>query len=159
MRWQEAIFVQLAWELVAQVLFSVTGSLRPRFNFQNFINRYVHYPKDNVERNFSRIISCICTRNFAQYCTYAAKFESFFLFRDTSRYIRHVTRSGNFLCNLYAIRLHRHLLLRMHSHLKQLRSLVKKKMINSYLYFFNCASFHLVLEYRTLPAWYNALLK
>jgi len=73
-----------------------------------------------------------------------------FLFRDASRYIRYVARSGNFLCNLYAIRLHRHLLLRMHSHLKQLRSLVKKKIINSYLYFFNCASFQLVLEYRTL---------
>jgi hypothetical protein len=50
-----------------------------------------------------------------------------FLFHDTSRYIRYVTCSGNFLCNLYAIRLHRHLLLRMYSHLKQLRNLVKKK--------------------------------
>ena len=59
-----------------------------------------------------------------------------FLFRDPTSFIRYVTRSGNFLCNFYAIRLHRHLLPLMHSHLKQCRSFSKKEKKKLYLYVF-----------------------
>ena len=85
----------------------------------------------------------------------------FFLFRDTSRYIKYVRRSCNFLCNVYAVRLQRHLLPPTHSHLEQYRNFGKNKRINSnlYVFFFNCTSFQLVLEYRTLTAWHNAILK
>ena len=78
---KDFFFFQVVWEVVAHVLSSVTGFLRPRFNFRNFINKYIHNPMDDVERNFSRIFRCIYTRHFAQYYMYVVKFESFFISR------------------------------------------------------------------------------